>query len=251
MTHLDSLAAAVRRDRAAREQKRHVPHADPLVMPPPGPISAESAQLPEPADGIVARVGDRIVTTAELRARVGAIYRGPIADRLPPIGTPESVGIARWSVQLLVNETLVLAAAAEISGAQPDGAESDPEGADPEGATGAPVADNGASPARAHAVMQAAAEVFARVTAEITVPGTDVLQYYESNADLWQRPEGDGYRIATLDEVKDEIAGELLARARGLAFDEWLERRRTALVEFAPGYEHPGDPSHPDFVHRH
>lgn len=53
------------------------------------------------------------------------------------------------------------------------------------------------------------------------------------------------------DDVRAPIADELLAAARGERFDEWLAQRRAALVRFAPGYEHPGDPSAPDFVHRH
>jgi [acyl-carrier-protein] S-malonyltransferase len=53
------------------------------------------------------------------------------------------------------------------------------------------------------------------------------------------------------DEVRAVIHADLLAAARGTAFDDWLAARRHALVRLAPGYEHPGDPSLPDHVHRH
>ncbi|MBS2537226.1 hypothetical protein KGQ20_31165 [Catenulispora sp. NF23] len=35
------------------------------------------------------------------------------------------------------------------------------------------------------------------------------------------------------------------------AFNRWLDQRRRALVAYAPGFEHPGDPSQPDNTHRH
>lgn len=52
-------------------------------------------------------------------------------------------------------------------------------------------------------------------------------------------------------EVRDGIAADLLAAARGMAFDDRLAARRSELTWIAPGHEHPGDPAAPDFVHRH
>jgi [acyl-carrier-protein] S-malonyltransferase len=51
--------------------------------------------------------------------------------------------------------------------------------------------------------------------------------------------------------ARGAIEAELLAAARGLVFDRWLEGRRQALVCVNPSYAHPGDPSLPDSVHRH
>ena len=47
------------------------------------------------------------------------------------------------------------------------------------------------------------------------------------------------------------VAEHLRAAARRRAFRLWLDARRAALVELAPGYEHPGDPRQPDNTHRH
>ena len=47
------------------------------------------------------------------------------------------------------------------------------------------------------------------------------------------------------------IAEHLRAAARRRAFRLWLDVRCAAVVELAPGYEHPGDPRQPDNTHRH
>ncbi|MEK1154837.1 malonyl CoA-ACP transacylase, partial [Mycobacterium ulcerans] len=54
-----------------------------------------------------------------------------------------------------------------------------------------------------------------------------------------------------LERVRDAIAEHLLGAARRRAFRVWLDGRRAALVQLAPGYEHPGDPRQPDNTHRH
>lgn len=57
-------------------------------------------------------------------------------------------------------------------------------------------------------------------------------------------------RTVPVAEVREEIRADLLAAERGRVFDDWLEARRRQVV-VAPGYEHPGDPRSPRFVHRH
>jgi [acyl-carrier-protein] S-malonyltransferase len=52
-------------------------------------------------------------------------------------------------------------------------------------------------------------------------------------------------------DVHDQIAAQLLDRARQRAFARWLDARYAALVRLAPGYEHPADPRQPDATHRH
>ena len=64
-----------------------------------------------------------------------------------------------------------------------------------------------------------------------------------------------GWRTHTgppsLQQARPAIAAHLLGAARRRAFRTWLDARRAALVELAPGFEHPGDPRQPDNVHRH
>lgn len=52
-------------------------------------------------------------------------------------------------------------------------------------------------------------------------------------------------------EARAAIEDELLVAARARAFDEWLERRRAALVVVEPEFEHPGHPRHGAPSHRH
>jgi [acyl-carrier-protein] S-malonyltransferase len=58
-------------------------------------------------------------------------------------------------------------------------------------------------------------------------------------------------RVTPFEAVRREIEEDLLAAARGGTFDQWLERRRRELAVVDPEFGHPGDPSLPDFVHRH
>lgn len=60
-----------------------------------------------------------------------------------------------------------------------------------------------------------------------------------------------GERVTPLASVARDIRDDLLAAARGDAFDRWVARSRRDRVRLMPGYEHPGDPSVPDAVHRH
>ena len=56
---------------------------------------------------------------------------------------------------------------------------------------------------------------------------------------------------APFERVRSDIEADLLSVTRGRAFDQWLEQQRRALAVVAPGWGHPGDPSLPDFSHRH
>lgn len=57
--------------------------------------------------------------------------------------------------------------------------------------------------------------------------------------------------VHPLDVVAGAIRDDLLAAARGSAFDGWLAAARRHTVRLMPGHEHPGDPRVPDAVHRH
>lgn len=56
---------------------------------------------------------------------------------------------------------------------------------------------------------------------------------------------------AGAEEMRGAIGGELADAARAEFFDRWLERRRREIVVVEPGFEHPGDPTQPDFSHHH
>ncbi|HJQ94321.1 MAG TPA: peptidylprolyl isomerase [Acidimicrobiia bacterium] len=71
-----------------------------------------------------------------------------------------------------------------------------------------------------------------------------------------------GWHVAVVDEViaggripfedvRPEIEGYLLFRAREHTFDLWLEQQRRQRATVQPAWGHPGDPSLPDFSHRH
>lgn len=71
-----------------------------------------------------------------------------------------------------------------------------------------------------------------------------------------------GWHVAVLEEVipatvlsyvdvQAEIEADLQAVARGRVFGQWLDERRRDLCVMMPGWGHPGDPSLPDFTHRH
>nr|WP_202447864.1 peptidylprolyl isomerase [Streptomyces sp. SID5468] len=223
--------------------------------------------------------------------RLAAIRRGPLGDRLPGEDTPAGVRLRRWVAQLLAAEALVVH---ETRRAVP------------------------AQYARGRTPADAAAALFAHVTAGVTVPEEEVRRYYRANPDLWARPEvrtvcqavrpdraaalavrtdelgpperllrgqlsgafenavfaaapGEwiapartpfGWHAAVVravepartepyEAVRDAVHADLLAAARGSVFDDWLAARRAEVVRLAPGYEHPGDPSLPDAVHRH
>lgn len=211
---VEALAAAVRRDLAAERPR------------------------PEPDHGVVARVGERVISLAQLDARLDAIYRGPMGVRLPAPESPEGTRIRRWAAQLLVSEALILVEAARAGiPVRPHPSQV------PATAVTSP---NGADEATETAVMEAARELFELVTTGIAVEEKAVLRFYDANADLWEHPEP-----VSFEEARAEIESELLAAARGSEFDDWLLRRRAEIVTLSPGYEHPGDPTTPDFIHRH
>jgi [acyl-carrier-protein] S-malonyltransferase len=51
--------------------------------------------------------------------------------------------------------------------------------------------------------------------------------------------------------ARPALVADLLAAARGARFDAWLDGRRAAVARVHPDYQHPGDPTVPDTVHRH
>jgi [acyl-carrier-protein] S-malonyltransferase len=192
-------------------------------------------------------VAPGVLDAAEARLRTS---RG--AGGLPVSGTSEGRQLRRWLTQLIVTERVVAAEAAArmLSG----------RGAPPEAQLLPDVTarlEIGSVAAAALADPRARA-LFAEVTAEVRVADTEVVAYHARNPLRFAAPQqGDhGWRTTAsapppLDEVRSAIEEHLGGAARRRVFRLWLDARRAALVELAPGFEHPGDPRQPDNTHRH
>jgi [acyl-carrier-protein] S-malonyltransferase len=186
--------------------------------------------------GAAAWVGDRPIPVAEIDGRLTALRSGPLAARLPPPETAEGRNLRRWLVQLVTTEALVEHEAAQrgVVAAEHDGA--------PRPVTPADALRLGGVTA---AVL--AARPLARALRREVVPGGPAAEettadYYRRNRDRYPQP---------YEQVRAQIAEELGAGDRDRAFARWLEQRYAAVVRLYPGFEHPGDPSHPDATHRH
>ncbi|EUA92324.1 putative malonyl CoA-acyl carrier protein transacylase, FabD2 [Mycobacterium ulcerans str. Harvey] len=99
--------------------------------------------------------------------------------------------------------------------------------------------------------------LFAEVTADVRVGDDEVAAYHARNPLRFAAPVPGGTvgmsrrwpPAAGAGARRDRRAPVGAARRR--AFRVWLDGRRAALVQLAPGYEHPGDPRQPDNTHRH
>ena len=103
---------------------------------------------------------------SRLDARLAEVRRGPRGRHLPPDGGSASVNVRRWIVQELVTEEILAQETATAGG--------DGEG-DGSGAPG---------PSRA-----ALARLVDRVAGSVTVPESEIRDYYLRNPDLYRRPE--------------------------------------------------------------
>jgi [acyl-carrier-protein] S-malonyltransferase len=199
---------------------------------------------------VVATVAGDPVLVADVDTREARLRTSRSAAALPHAGTSEGRQLRRWLTQLMVTERVVAAEAAAF-------------GLDAEGAPHQRelLPDNVArmelgSVAASVLQQPLARALFVRVTAAVEVSDDDVADYHARNpgrfASMAQR--ADGWRSRTLtplDEARPAITEHLRAAARRRAFRRWLDARCAALVELAPGYEHPGDPRQPDNTHRH
>jgi [acyl-carrier-protein] S-malonyltransferase len=200
---------------------------------------------------VAAKVGGIPIRVDEVDAREAALRAGPVAATLPRAGTSEGRQLRRWVTQLLATERVVAAEAAALS-VTPEHAPTEDELLPDTSAR----LDIGSIAAAALADPLARV-LFVHVTAAVEVSDDEVADYHARNPLRFAaRPRADGWRPAraaapALNEVRSVIADHLLAAARRRAFRVWLDARRAALVELAPGYEHPGDPRQPDNTHRH
>lgn len=201
---------------------------------------------------VAAVVAGKPVLISEIDEREAMVRAGNLASALPRPGTSEGRQLRRWLTQLVVAERVVVVEAAAFG-------------------TGlaSVVGEDELLPdmtARLEIGSVAAAvlatplgrAVFAEVTRAVEVSDEDVAAYHARNPLRFAaKPEvrQQGWRAKPVppafDQVRDRIAGHLLAVARRRAFRLWLDVRCAELVELAPGYEHPGDPRQPDNTHRH
>jgi [acyl-carrier-protein] S-malonyltransferase len=173
----------------------------------------------------VATVAGRRISAEHVDGRLADMRRGPRARHIPPDGVGGSETVRRWVAQELVTEA-VLAHEARVAG----------------------IADV-AEPGRLSPIDVASLVV--RVTADVRVPEPDAQAYYDRNQDLYERSELGRASVVPFGDVRAAIEADLLVAARARVFDEWLERRRRALVVIEPGFEHPGHPVHGVPSHRH
>ncbi|MEV7888511.1 peptidyl-prolyl cis-trans isomerase [Streptomyces sp. NPDC002817] len=179
----------------------------------------------------------------------------------------------RWATQVVVIDELAQRACAQRS---PRGAGLYPSAAPPRGATShdaaAPerrpitalpeerdVADLGSIVAVALAHSQAARTLLEQLEREQQIPEEAAYDYYDRNRDRFLTPAeltrgADPFHetsdLLPYAQAREGIILELRRAAGRRAFFDWLDRARADVV-YAPGYEHPGDPSHPDHEHRH
>jgi [acyl-carrier-protein] S-malonyltransferase len=200
---------------------------------------------------LAATVGGRPVLVSDVDLRETRLRASMLAAALPRAGTSEGRQLRRWLTQLLVTERVVAAEAA-ARGVTADGAPTEDE-----------LLPDMAARLEIGSVAASALEdpmgraLYAHVTADIDVSDTDVEDYHARNPFRFAAPTpavGGWYRRAaapSLADVRRAITEHLLAAARRRGFRVWLDARGAALVELAPGYEHPGDPRQPDNTHKH
>jgi [acyl-carrier-protein] S-malonyltransferase len=202
------------------------------------------------SEHVAATVSGRPVLVSEVDLRETRLRATVLAAALPRAGTSEGRQLRRWLTQLLVTERVVAAEAAAL-GVIADDAPTEDE-----------LLPDIAARLEIGSVAASALEdplgraLYARVTASVQVSDADVVDYHVRNlfrfatataTGGWQRPA----TAPELADVRAAITALLLAAARRRCFRVWLDARRAALVELAPGYEHPGDPRQPDNTHKH
>ncbi|MGW0863457.1 peptidyl-prolyl cis-trans isomerase [Streptomyces sp. NPDC002611] len=163
----------------------------------------------------------------------------------------------RWATQVLIADELARHACAE-RGLPPPPATLPPHRLtlpEPD------VATLGSIIAAALTHSPAAQALLTDLENEQHIPETAVRDYYDRNQDRFLTPDAlrrgiDPYDAPApsdshpYEHVRHGIERELRQAAAHRAFFTWLDKAR-ADVEYAEGYEHPGDPTHQDHEHRH
>lgn len=178
-----------------------------------------------------ATVAGQPVSVAEVDAREDALRSSGRAAALPRPHTSEGRQLRRWLTQVLVTERVIAGEAAALGVVASD----------------APAEDDVLPDLTARLEIGSIAAgvltdplaraVYAHVTAGVDVTAEAVADYHRRNPGRFS--------------CDADLAAHLRGAAHRRAFRIWLDGRRAALVELAPGYEHPGDPRQPDNTHRH
>ena len=203
----------------------------------------------------VATVAGTPIPVTEVDAREARLRSGRLAAALPASGTSEGRQLRRWLTQLIVTERVLAAEAAARGLTAVTCAAAPPEAELLPDVTAR--LEIGSVAAAALADPRARA-LYADVTAAVQVSDHAVADYHARNPLRFAAPSvgRHGWRVPSLVEpplaqVRSAITEHLRAAARRRAFRMWLDERRVALAQLAPGYEHPGDPRQPDNTHRH
>jgi [acyl-carrier-protein] S-malonyltransferase len=203
------------------------------------------------SEHVAATVGGRPVLVSDVDVRETRLRATVLASALPRAGTSEGRQLRRWLTQLLVTERVVAAEAA-ARGLTADGAPTEGE-----------VLPDIAARLEIGSVAASALEdplgraLYADVTSGVQITDAEVEDYHARNPFRFAEPAaaiGGWHQPAVapaLADVRAAITQNLLAAARRRSFRVWLDARRAALVELAPGFEHPGDPRQPDNTHKH
>jgi [acyl-carrier-protein] S-malonyltransferase len=166
----------------------------------------------------------------------------------------------RWATQIVVVDELAQQACAKrgLRGAGNCATSHDGVASDKLPITASP-AELGSIVAVALAHSQAARTLLEQLEREQQIPEEAAYDYYDRNRDRFLTPAelargADPFHetsdLLPYAQVREGIILELRRAAGRRAFFDWLDRARVDVV-YAPGYEHPGDPSHPDHEHRH
>lgn len=199
----------------------------------------------------IAVVGDRTVPRAQfdaLMAQTKDSYRRS-GRAFPGPGTPAYAGLEQTAVLLLV-ERAELEQKAPGLGVTIDAGQVDAQRkllleqtfGGSEATYRSRLRAVGMTDAQVRSALRAqllSAAVFQAVTADVTVPTSDVERYYETH--LTDYASSDGRTVRPFAQVRDTIRRRLLSQARTARFSQWLAgvhsqfARETAYAEgFAP-----------------
>ncbi|WP_406413348.1 peptidyl-prolyl cis-trans isomerase [Streptomyces sp. NBC_01614] len=185
-------------------------------------------------------------------------HNGPAAERRHSAALAAERQRRRWATQVVLVDELARRTCAKRGLPAPPEMSSSLAPNVPE----ADVADLGSIVAAALAHSPAARALLAALEGEQLLPEEAVREYYGLNLDRFLTPEALRRGVDPFDDAagpadllpyehaREGIVRELQQALGRRAFFDWLDRARTG-VEYAPGHEHPGDPSHADHEHRH
>jgi [acyl-carrier-protein] S-malonyltransferase len=133
-----------------------------------------------PDSGLVAQVGKRRITSADVEERVRRLRSGRLGDRLPADGCAEARQLRRWIVQVLATEAIIQDAADTLGITAQCG---DPQQYALEGAGMGSVLET------VLATSGVARSLLTVVTAGVDVDQAAVRTYYERNRDDFRQPD--------------------------------------------------------------